>query len=387
MKVLQVHNWHRFGGGADLIAKNDTLILRRREHEVLFISRDSRKLGRGLLGRIHAFACGAYSASGRSIITGHIRKFEPDIVHVHELYPFFSPWILLECKRAGVPVIMTCHDYRLTCATYQHLSKGKVCELCANGHEYWCVLKNCRDNIFESFAYAIWKVIARKLQLFYNNVSVFIAGSQFAKARLSAAGFAEERIAILPNMVSGADLAAESSTGDYGAYVGRISPEKGLDIVLAAASLLPELNVQVAGEGQTRCTLAAKAPQNVKFIGALSRERIASFYRHARFIVVPSKWFEMCPLVISEAMSHGLPVIASNIGGLPELVDDDVTGLLFEPGNPEDLADKMKQLWENPNLCRKMGQAGREKSIREYSEDIYYERLIGFYEKALALDG
>ena len=182
-------------------------------------------------------------------------------------------------------------------------------------------------------------------------------------------------------------MAVEPSTGDYAAYVGRISPEKGLDTILAAASLLPELNVQVAGEGQTRRTLAANAPQNVKFIGALSRERIASFYRQARFIVVPSKWFEMCPLVISEAMSHGLPVIASNIGGLPELVDDEVTGLLFEPGNPEDLADKMKRLWENPDLCRKMGQAGREKAIREYSEEIYYERLIGFYEKAVTSHG
>ena len=125
-----------------------------------------------------------YCASGRSIIAGHIREFEPDIVHVHELYPFFSPWILLECKRAGVPVIMTCHDYRLTCPTYQHLCRGMVCQLCAKGHEYWCVLKNCRENIFESLAYAMWKVVARKFELFFNNVSVFIAGSQFAKARL-----------------------------------------------------------------------------------------------------------------------------------------------------------------------------------------------------------
>jgi glycosyltransferase involved in cell wall biosynthesis len=110
---------------------------------------------------------------------------------------------------------------------------------------------------------------------------------------------------------------------------------------------------------------------------------MAAFYQGARFLVVPSMWFEGCPLVVSEAMSHGLPVIASRIGGLPEFVEDGVTGLLFEPGNVAELAEQIRTLWENPDLCRRLGEAGRRKAEREYNEEVYYRSLISIYEQAI----
>ena len=128
-------------------------------------------------------------------------------------------------------------------------------------------------------------------------------------------------------------------------------------------------------------TLAA----NARFTGNLNRGQLIGFYRNARFLVTPSECFEVNPNVVLEVMSHALPVIGSRIGGVPEIVDDGATGLLFEPGNAEALAENMKLLWENPDLCRQMGQAGREKAIREYSEDVYYDRLIAVYRKAIQL--
>jgi glycosyltransferase involved in cell wall biosynthesis len=128
------------------------------------------------------------------------------------------------------------------------------------------------------------------------------------------------------------------------------------------------------------------APANVKFMGHMSRDQLVGFYRNARFLVVPSICFETFGLVIVEAMSYGLPIIASRMGGLPEIVEDGETGLLFEAGNSEELAYKMKLLWENPTLCRQMGQSGRKKVIREYNEDTYYERLMTVYDRALAMN-
>ena len=141
-----------------------------------------------------------------------------------------------------------------------------------------------------------------------------------------------------------------------------------------------------AGTDRGRWSAAGGTPgrvlPNVTFVGRLDRAGLCDFYRQARFTVVPSIWFEVCPLVISEAMSYGLPVIASRIGGLPELVDEGVTGLLMERGDAHDLAVKMKTLWDNPELCRSMGVPGE--GVREYSEDVYYARLMTIYQVPIA---
>ena len=161
--------------------------------------------------------------------------------------------------------------------------------------------------------------------------------------------------------------------------------EKGVDVLLAAAARLPGVPVRLAGNGPILDTLMSGAAAQRPLYEALGPEAMASFYQGARFLVVPSMWFEGCPLVVSEAMSHGLPVIASRIGGLPEFVEDGVTGLLFEPGNAAELADKIHMLWENPDLCRRLGEAGRKKANREYGAETYYQHLMSIYDKAIEL--
>ena len=128
-------------------------------------------------------------------------------------------------------------------------------------------------------------------------------------------------------------------------------------------------------------------PTNAVFYGQVDSDEIAEAYRGARFLVIPSEWFEGCPLVILEAMSFGLPVIASRIGGLPELVDEGVTGMLFEPGNSADLAEKMGVLWWDPELCQSMGDAGRRKAVEHFNEKDYWLRLKGIYETTRTAEG
>lgn len=328
-----------------------------------------------------AFAKGVYSWQAKRETADIIENYRPDVVHANNLYPLFSPSVLVACRERGIPVVMTLHNYGLTCPAWYHLAKGRVCERCLGGREYWCVLQNCKGNVFESVGYALRNAVARSLGLFQDNVTLFVALTHFAKHRMVNAGFEESQVAVMPFFVALPDSAADPARGEYIAYAGRLSPEKGIDTLLTAARNTG-LPVRIAGDGPAGPRMVRQAPSNVEFVGTLDRTAIGTFYRNARFTVVPSTWFECFPLAIAEPMSHGVPVIASRIGGLPEIVEDGVTGLLFEPGNAEDLAVKMRMLWENPQLCLQMGVAGRQKAMREYSPDIYYERLLAVYTRA-----
>jgi glycosyltransferase involved in cell wall biosynthesis len=382
MRLLQVYNNYRSGGGGETVVVRQTKdILHKHGHSVRMLARDSRTIVT-LRHKLEAFANGLYSWEAKREISDIIEKDRPNVVHVHNLYPFFSPSVLVACRQQSVPVVMTLHNYALTCPELRHLRAGAVCERCLGGREHWCVLHNCRDNIFESVGYALRAAASRKLRLFVENVTLFIALTNFAKHRLLNAGFEDNHIVVIPNAVSLPESAVDPSTGAYAAFVGRLSPEKGISTLLIAARRTG-LPLRIAGDGPMSPLLVRQAPKNVEFVGKLDRMAIRTFYRSARFIVVPSQWFEGFPLVIAEAMSHGIPVIASKIGGLPEIVEDGVTGILSEPGNAEDLAAKMQMLWENPDLCRQMGRAGRQKVMREYTEDTYFQNLMAVYQTAI----
>jgi glycosyltransferase involved in cell wall biosynthesis len=251
------------------------------------------------------------------------------------------------------------------------------------GKEYRCVIKNCRNNILESAAYALRSSVARSFRLFHDNVSVLISLTPFAKAKLVQAGFREDQIAVVPNPAYARHAAADASAGEYVAFAGRISPEKGIDTLLAAAAEMPDVPFQVAGDGPVFSEMKAKAPANVEFLGQLRADQLNEFYERSRMLVVPSLWFEQFPMVVLEAMGRALPVIGSRIGGLPEIIEDSLTGATFEPGNSNDLARQVRRLWDDPQLCRRMGILGRQKALREYTEETYFHNLMAVYQTAI----
>ncbi len=388
MKLLQVYNKYRsLFNGEDTIVEQTTHLVEKHGGEVRVMLRSSRDIDTGLIGKTSAFLSGIYSRRAYQDMKRVLREDRPDVVHVHNLYPLFSPSILVACRRANVPVVVSIHNQQMTCPKSDHLYRGKICERCIGGNEYNCVLQNCRGNFFESIAYATRSLVARKMQFFHNNVTLLIALSQFAKRRLIEAGFRDEQIVVLPNMVRLGSQPVESDKGRYVAFAGRMSPEKGVETLLAAARELPEIKVRLAGGGPTETQLRSKSPPNVRMLGLLKSEAMESLYRGARFFVLPSRSYEMCPLVILEAMSHGLPIITSRLGGQAELVEDGVTGFLFDPNDPQDLGQKMKRFWEDPELCRQFGSAGFAKVQSQYGEETYYGRLCDIYDQAISLTG
>ena len=382
MNILYVHNEYGTISGEEIMISRISNMLQDHGHDVATLFRKSSDLSTAR-HKVQAFFSGIYSVRSRRQFRQLIKENRPDIIQIQNLYPLISPSILIEAKEQNVPVVMRCSNYRLVCPNGLFLTKGQVCEKCSGGREYWCVLRNCERSLFKSLGYAVRNYYARVSRLYLDNVTVFYAQTEFQKQVLVKNGFDPERVSVIPNMVEVAD---ESQTiGEYVGFVGRISPEKGVADLLSAAKQLNDIDFKVAGSYDSMEELTDAAPSNFEFCGHIGRDAISSFYDNARVSVMCSIWYEGFPGSIIEAMMQGKPIIASRIGGIPEIVDDGVTGLLFEPGNAKDLAEKIRYLWERPELCRQMGRAGREKVLREYTARRYYERLIAVFKRAIEL--
>lgn len=362
-------------------------LLNDRGHRVDCCFEDSLPPGSGLQAKGKAFFQGIYSKTNVGTVRDWVRAFRPDLVQVQNLYPSLSPWVLPAIKQEGIPVVMCCANYRLVCPNGLFLSHGQVCERCLGGREYWCIIRNCENSLPKSLGYALRNFVARNQRLYHDNVTLYYALTGFQKRKLVEGGFPAERLEVIPNMVDSSKSLGVSPLGSYAAFAGRGSPEKGIATLLQAARHCPQIPFQFAGDFWRMPEVGRQKTANVELLGHLQGTRLDDFFRNCRFLVSPSLCYEGFPLVVIEAMLHGKPVVCSRIGGLPEIVDDGVNGLLFEPGNPADLVTKIKWLWNRPDLCIEMGKAGREKVLREYSPPRHYDCLMQIYKRALELNG
>jgi glycosyltransferase involved in cell wall biosynthesis len=385
LSVLQVYNRYRAKGhGEDAVVEQTLRILRSNRIETALLEADSSDLETGWLNKLRAVFEAVYSKTAYQRAQAMIRASRPNIVHAHNLYPLLTPSVLAASRDLSVPSVLTAHNFVLTCPVYTHLSGENICTSCMGGREYSCITRNCRKNLSESILYATRAALTRARNLVFDNVCLVIALSTFAANHLESAGYPRDRITVLPNSVPLPLIPATPQAGEYIAYAGRLTHSKGVDLLLAAARLTG-LPLRLAGDPAVSSFPREALPANVKFVGQLSRERMALFYQGARFCVVPSRWFEMCPLVVLEAMSFGLPVVAFRVGGIPELVIDGETGLLCDLDRPEELAVRMRQLWNSPTDCAQLGSAARARVQEHFNQDAYFDKLMSVYRRATDL--
>ena len=383
MKVLLVHNAYSKFSGEEAVVRDITALLESNGHEVVFFKRSSEEIPHMKFGSVRALLSGIYNPASIRAFQEILKKEKPDVINVHNLYPLISPAILPEAKKAGIPVVMTVHNYRLVCPTGLHFSHGEICEKCSGGHEMQCIINNCEGSLAKSAGYAMRNWWARTRKYYLENVTIFACLTRFQQDRLVADGIPRNKLALIPNMVKHTDIDLPKDD-DYLGFSGRLSPEKGISTLVEAVKLNPELQFAAAGAYDKIENLENTVPDNFRLLGYCGPDDLARFYNNARAIVLPSVWFEGFPTVLVEAMLHRKPIICSDIGGLSDIVDDGVTGFLVKPGDAQDLAEKMKILWDDPELCKKMGEAGRNKAMTEYSNDKYYERLMRVFNKVTA---
>lgn len=361
-KVAIVHNDYGKLSGEETVIENLADLLVKRGVSVCRFSRSSAVIEDKLSGKMAAFFSGIHNPFAAKAFAEFLESNRPDVVHIHNLYPLISPSILPVCTTFGVPVVMTVHNFRLVCPNGLLMSHRKICHRCLGGREYWCVLRNCENSIFKSTGYALRTVAARMLRRYYDNVDHFICLSEFQKNILLGEGLPVGRVSVLANPVSfdkqippsplykkgGASFVKEDA--GYVAYVGRISPEKDVFTLLEAARRLGDVPFKFAGDYHRMPEVLKNKPMNVEFLGQLGAKEIIEFYRNAKMVVFATRCYEGFPTVLLEAMSHGLPIVCSRIGGLPEIVEEGVNGLLYESGNVTELTARIQTLWQNPEL-------------------------------------
>jgi glycosyltransferase involved in cell wall biosynthesis len=383
MKILHVFVQPRSGGGSLASTLATIELTRARGHEVEAFTIRSGDYPDTLATRLRA-ARSAFSAPGSvRAFRDHLLRFGPDLVHANELFPYITPDVLAVSKQHGVPVIMTCDDYHLTCPVRNHFRGQRVCTKCLGGREYWSILHNCRKNLPESLVNAAYNAVVRRRRWITKHVDHFITCSEFTRQWLMEhAGIDAERITAIPHAIDIPPTAADAGVGQYAAFSGRFVPEKGIDVFLAAAALC---RVPAKLSRNVHHFVTIDLPPSVDVVVTARRDELDRYYRNARMLVFPSRWFETYGVVGAEAMSHGIPVIAARIGALSQLVDDGVDGLLFEPGDFADLARKMQRLWDDPELCRRMGAAARAKAVARWSHDRNYDQTYEVYRRVVAI--
>ncbi len=403
MKIAIVHNYYGKLSGEETVIENLAALLVKRGVSVCRFSRSSADVEDKLSGKMAAFFSGIHNPFAATAFGEFLQINRPDVVHIHNLYPLISPSILPVCKAFGVPVVMTVHNFRLVCPNGLLLCRGEICHRCLGGREYWCVLRNCENSVFKSTGYALRTATARVLRRYYDNVDHFICLSEFQKNILVGEGLPADRVSVLANPVSfdfkippsplykrgefSSDVKIDprqdhsGMTKDYVAYVGRISPEKDIFTLLEAARRLGAVPFKFAGDYHRMPEVLKNKPMNVEFLGQLGAQEIVDFYRNARMVVFATRCYEGFPTVLLEAMSHGLPIVCSRIGGLPEIVEEGVNGLLYEPGNVDELTSRIQNLWGDAALCEKLGYEGLRKMREVYAPDELLARLLKIYNR------
>lgn len=380
MKVWQLFNRYRESvNGEEYAVLGTHELLNDRGVQSQLVTVDSGSVV-GPARKLGAAAGSVYSRAAYRRVRSALRSDRPDVVHAHNLLPLFSPSVLKACRDESIPVVVTVHNYFLTCPIYTHYVNGRQCDACVDNSEVACVLKNCRGNISESAVYAFRTWVARRFRLYLENANAVIALTRFARERLIDYGFEPDKIEVVPNFSPLEGPGIDVRKAEYAAYAGRLNAAKGLDTLVESAGQT-EIPVRIAGSGLRPAR--GESVDNIEYVGLLDRQQMLEFYRGAGFVVVPSRWYEMCPLVILEAMSLGLPVIAADVGGLPEFVVDGETGLLFQAGDADQLARQMQRLWFDVELRVKLGAAARRKARIAYSADAHFLALSGVYSRLL----
>jgi glycosyltransferase involved in cell wall biosynthesis len=419
LKVLNINKFHHVVGGAEEIYFRTAEILEKKGNQPIFFSmRHPNNLscitseyfmplidvnsGFNIIRLTMAVCRTLYSYKARRLISRLLDRYSVDIVHIHDIHRQMSPSILLEFQRRRIPTVMTLHNYKMICPSFLMMDNNKPCEACDGGTYINAMRTKCVKGSFPRSALIFLEAyFHHKMLDIYKNIDIFIAPSLFLKHKHEEMGFKKE-IVHLPYPLDIDDFDKSLSNVKTNKirnnhtfiYFGRLEPEKGLFTLVDAISILSQeqtgkqIKVKIIGEGSIKEELKARVKKEgltgVTFSGFLKGENLYREVMECMAVVLPSEWYENYPVSVMETLVLGKPVIGSRIGGIPEMVKDNETGLTFEPGNAEDLSKKIRQLLDNPASAAEMGRNARKFAEKEFDIENHYKKLMEIYEKALS---
>jgi glycosyltransferase involved in cell wall biosynthesis len=311
-----------------------------------------------------------------------IDETQPDIVHFHNIYGRLTTSILSVVRRRRLPAVLTVHDYKLVCPSYLMLRDGKPCTACVDGGFYRCAVHRCHKHSLATSAVNTAEAYFARVADRYGAISTFLCPSRFMEILLMRFGVDVNRVMYHPNAVDPSAYAPRYQ-GEYVLYAGRLSCEKGLPTLLHAIAGA-NIPLRIAGTGpmeEAVRAIVAKGGESIVLEGHCDGARLRNLYQNAAFVVVPSEWYENAPMTVLEAFAYGKPVVATRIGGIPELVTDGGTGYLVDCHAPDQLHTAICNLWRDRDAQRRMGSRARALVETNLSQATRTESLINIYER------
>jgi glycosyltransferase involved in cell wall biosynthesis len=387
LRIVSIFNRYVFRGGEEEVFEAEAKMLTARDCQVTAVSVQTVP-PEGTFAKLAFGLQATWSGSWHKKIRNLLLQERPDVVHVHNSFPMISPSIYYACRESGVPVVQTLHNYRLLCPGALFYRDGKVCEDCLEGGLRNSVRHGCyRGSSAQTAAVALMLGTHRALDTWDEKVDGYIALTEFARQKFIQGGLPAERIAVKPNFLD-PDPGPRQGPGEGAVFVGRLSEQKGLLTLLEAWRRVPrEFSLRIIGEGPLLDELQARKKgwtlTNVKIEGHLPREGAIAAIRRAQFLIFPSLWYECFPLTLVEAFACGVPVIASQLGAMAELVDDGRTGMLFRAGESMDLAERIAWARCHARETDAMARACREEFLAKYTADKNFDQLMAIYNKVM----
>lgn len=323
-----------------------------------------------------------YSIEAKKKLGKLIEYFNPDIIHLNNFNFQITPSILYEIKKKNIPVVMTLHDFQIVCPNHMLYleNKNKVCEACKGKKYRNCVSNRCLHNsITKSIIATIESYLYHRLHVYEKYIDYYISPSEFLKNKFIEFGVNGDNIYILHNFIPNGEL-MNTIKKNYVLYFGRLSIQKGIKTLIETCKKLNDIQFIIAGDGKFKDEI--QGIKNINYVGFKNGDDLRILISEALFSILPSECYDNCPMSVLESQMLGTPVIGANIGGIPELIQDKKDGLLFEPGNIEDLTNKIKFLYSNRNILQQFSNKCIKK-INKFSIDNYYKKLINIYNLAL----
>ena len=409
MRILTAEKYHFVAGGASRVFFETNRLLEKHGHQVIpftggYAKNSPSPYSRYFVPRFTMFsgedeslatvpqmakACAdaLYAFDVARSIGRLIAEQKPDVAHLHTILYQLSPSLITRLSRSGIPVVQTLHDFNLVCASRYLYTDGRICERCRGRRYHQALIRNCcNGNLLVSLMSFSAMTFHALFHLYPGRVDLFISPSRFLRRKMIAWGLPPKRIVHINHFLPSARFSGTGGgSGDYFVFAGYLVRQKGIYTLLKAMTKIRDGRLLIAGRGPERAGVEAfireHGLKNVELVGFLGQDVYADVLGKAKFVVFPSECYETFGMGILEAYLLGKPVVASDLGAYPELVRPNETGLLFEPGNPDDLAGKIEALLRDDGATEAMGRAARSVAIRDYNEDLHYRELMGVYER------
>jgi glycosyltransferase involved in cell wall biosynthesis len=384
MRILFLHNRYIYRGGEDESREQEISMLRSRGEEVIEYVLDNAELSSANLITVGLESI--WNTSQFHKVKQLLRSEKPDIMKVDNFFPRLSPSIFSAAKEMGTPTALSVRNYRLICPSANLFRDGHVCTTCVGSKLALAAIQHrCyRKSYLQSAAVVASNAYSHLRGVWTNSVDRFIAVSNFVKQQLVAGGFPEDRILVKPNFIS--DSGVGDGSGGYGLYVGRLTEEKGVRSLLTAWRDIPQsVCLKIIGDGPLESVVreASQKDSRIEFLGRKSLSDVCEYLGRAAFLIFPSEWYEPFGRTVVEAYSKGTPVIAASTPPMRAMVEDGVTGLLFNPGDSKQLASVVNNLLIDTERLKLLRAKARERYLTTYTEEQNYQQLIDIFRQCI----